>query len=175
VVSAKIWQSPWSIPCHSGSRLRILDDMGDRSDSACINDKIPESCIVSCDIPQSPNGLLNHLWIVRVEELDKQIYCALIDESLTIILISRGDVCDAPSGFELKFGEVHSLKELKELWDQIRINHSLNGWFTERKDPSKACNTQEYSLILLRKSQFNKFLEVVQLFINKMLTLNSIF
>lgn len=79
-----------------------VDERKQRRDDAERDDIVPELRPVADDVAQRPDGLLAHVLVRRVEQLEKQRDRVGLDDGLRLGGRSRGDVGQGPGRFELQ-------------------------------------------------------------------------
>ena len=60
-----------------------------------------------------------------------------------MVLVAGGDVSKAPKRFELEAREVDACDEGKQSWEDVSINHALDGWIRARKEATETSHCKE--------------------------------
>lgn len=69
---------------------------------------------------------------------------SLLNQSFNMLAIARCDIRQAPSCFELQFGQILSLlKEVDAMRDETAVNESLNRWILLHAEQSTHPNRSE--------------------------------
>ena len=104
----------------------------------------------------------------RTQEFDKDRNSSFLNEDLDVVVFARGDVGEAPGGFELELGVVSLLDEVDELRHKVSVNHSLKRRvFLEGEQSSKADGGEQLVQSVIRVDQSQKLVEISNLYIQK--------
>mmetsp|Transcript_94149 Transcript_94149/g.224104 ORF Transcript_94149/g.224104 Transcript_94149/m.224104 type:complete len:278 (+) Transcript_94149:497-1330(+) len=124
--AAEVGDGPSRVPDAAGlgGALQDLEHFGQRASG---NAQVSVLHRVTCDVPQSPNTLLENIAVRAVsQEVGNDRDGVEIDDCLRLVNISRDNVQDGPQRLKLQLRRIHLLTELEEAWCDAESEYLVN-------------------------------------------------
>lgn len=120
LATAEVAQSPGSVAEHA--ELTAVTKQGDQGlESAALEDKVSALRAVTGNVTKGPDGLLAHIGLGALEQLDKDGHGAGVDDNLCLLGGTRGDVGQGPGSLKLH-QSVGRAKELDKAADDASLD-----------------------------------------------------
>lgn len=162
--AAEVCKSPASIANEGGVVLSLIEQVGDRVDGTSCDNDITHSWVVSGEVAESPDCLLNDLKMRGRQESDKRVNSAFVQKNLHVLVVSTSHVGEAPGSLKLEFRDIAARQERYKSGDQVRINHALNwGLVFEREQTAEANGSELKHQVVLGLHQFEELVEIANL------------
>mmetsp|Transcript_29319 Transcript_29319/g.62346 ORF Transcript_29319/g.62346 Transcript_29319/m.62346 type:complete len:378 (+) Transcript_29319:679-1812(+) len=126
LAAAEVGERPGRIP-HHGCLLRLAEDRHDRVEAPALEHEVTEVRRVAGNVPKSPDRLLAHVVVGRLEQLHKDGQGAVFHDDACLFCRARGDVREYPRRFELQVGAGDLLEKDHEARHHSGTDHLLDG------------------------------------------------
>ena len=124
LATAEVAQSPGGVTEHA--KLAAVTKKGDQGlESAAREDKVSALRAVTSNVTKGPDGLLAHIGLGALKQLDKDGHGASVNNDLCLLSGTRGDVGQGPGSLELHQG-VGRAEEFDETANDAGIDDLLN-------------------------------------------------
>ena len=112
---------------HQTISLSLVNDFNQVVKSSSPNYSISIEDAIAGYVTDCPDGLLNDSWVAGFKEFDEKRDASLIDDTLALDGISRGDVGEGPGSLELKLRVLLLFDVLYHAGDESCVDYCLDG------------------------------------------------